>query len=347
MPKNNGKKKQAGLVQRKKIDVVTGPTSGLGVKLIRKLLERGDEVRCVVLENPSTTGLWSRLPGGIIPYKADITLKNPDDQHHLKEVCKDADRIFHLAAITDQHNASLEEYLSTNVIGTENILKAFVEANPPEKHVQFIFMSTTAVYGSKRPGEILTEESEPKPISTYGESKLMAEQVVRSFADVHPAIQYTIFRASTMYGPYYERSFNKIFKYIKLGKLRYIGKAQNHITLVHVDDVVDGMLECAGKPEAMNQIYNLTDGESYTLKQLFDKAATFMNAPLPNKSIHPALAAIRARFFSINRAELAFIMSDRVVSIAKIKKELGFSPHRNIDNEGNEMVQEFLKRYRE
>ncbi|MFI5412795.1 MAG: NAD-dependent epimerase/dehydratase family protein, partial [Candidatus Micrarchaeales archaeon] len=163
---------------------------------------------------------------------------------------------------------------------------------------------------------------------------------------VHTSIRYTIIRASNMYGPYYETSFNKIFKYIKLGKLRYIGKGTNHMTLVHVDDVVDGIIAALDNMNSLNQTFNLTDGEPYTLKQLFDKAATFLNATPPSKHVHPALAVLRAKIFNINRAELNFMLSDRIVSIAKIKKDLNFHPTRSIDNEGNAMVQEFLKRYR-
>jgi nucleoside-diphosphate-sugar epimerase len=340
------KRNQAALSTKRSIDVVTGPTSGVGVKLIRRLLEKGDEVRVVVLEHP-TDEFWKRLPSGVMPYVANLKLINPDDEHNLQAACVGADRIFHLAALTDLRTAPVEEFIKVNVIGTENLLKAFVSTNPPDKPVHFIYLGSTSVYGSKRPGEVLTEESELKPSGTYGETKLMAEQVVKSFAAAHESIKYTILRVSNMYGPYYEGSFNKIFRYIKQQKLRYIGSGNNHLTLVHVDDVIDGIITALGNPNSVNNVFNLTDGEPYTLKQLFDKAADFLGAPRPNKHIHPVLAVIRAQVFKINRAELNFMLSDRVISISKIKKELHFEPKRSLDNEGKNMVNEFLSRYKE
>jgi nucleoside-diphosphate-sugar epimerase len=351
--RSNAKKepKQGKLIQKKEdperrmIDVVTGPTSGIGIRLIKKLLEKGDEVRIIVLDELAS-GHWQFLPGGVIPYKADIRLKNPDDEGNLRAACSGADRIFHLAALTDVTRNSSEDYIQINVIGTENVLKAFVDSNPQEKDVQFIYLSTTAVYGNKRPGETLTEDSDTRPSRLYGETKFMAEQVIKSFALAHPSIKYTIFRASTMYGPNYMASFDKIFKYLVENKLRYIGNGNNHITLTHVDDVVDGMLACVGKENAYDKIYNLTDGEAYTLKQLFDKAAKFLDAPVPSKHMHPALALLGAKVLNINMAELNFLLSDRIVSISKIHRELGFHPKRSMDIEGKEQALEFLKKYK-
>ncbi len=353
--KSNSKKepKQGKLIKKEKekapvrrmIDVVTGPTSGIGIRLIRKLLERGDEVRIIVLEELSSNH-WKTLPGGVIPYRADIRLKNPDDEHNLRAACTGADRIFHLAALTDMTRNTSEDYIQINVIGTENVLKAFVDSNPQEKQVQFVYLSTTAVYGNRRSGEILTEDSETKPSRLYGETKFMAEQVIKSFALAHPSIRYTIFRASNMYGPGYTASFDKIFRYLVENKLRYIGSGNNHITLTHVDDVVDGMVDCIGKEISYDKVYNLTDGEAYTLKQLFDKAAKFLNVPAPEKHMHPALALLGAKVLNMNMAELNFLLSDRIVSVSKIHRELDFHPKRSIDVDGKAQALEFLEKYR-
>ncbi len=344
-PKQGRLTKKEEAPKRKMIDVITGPTSGIGTRLIRKLLDMGDEVRIIVLEDLSSSH-WKSLPGGVIPYRADIRLKNPDDERNLRAACAGADRIFHLAALTDLTRSSSEDYIQINVLGTENVLKAFVDSNPQDKRVQFIYLSTTAVYGNKRPGEILTEDSETRPSRLYGETKFMAEQVVKSFALAHPSIRYTIFRASTMYGPGYTASFDKIFRYLLENRLRYIGSGNNHITLTHIDDVVDGMLACVGRENAYDKIYNLTDGEDYTLKQLFDKAAKFLDVPPPEKHMHPALALLGAKVLNINMAELNFLLSDRVVSIAKICRELDFRPKRSIDVEGKAQALDFLEKYK-
>ncbi len=342
-----GRQGQHGQARKRRIDVVTGATSGVGLRLIKRLLEDGDEVRAIVLHG--TDGGVSRLPSGVIPYVADIRLSGPDDEKHIKEACTGADCVFHLAGMTDlrAHRARDEEYIKVNVIGTENVLKGYVDANPQDKPMRFIFLSSVSVYGSRRPGETITEDSETRPTGAYGESKLMGELVVKSFGDAHRNIKYTVLRASNMYGPFYETPFNKIFKYIKEQKIRLIGSGNNHLSLVHVDDVVDALIAAADSPMADNQVFNISDGDDHTQKDLYTKAAEFLGVPPIHKHVHPVLAAIRASLFSINSAELKFLMSDRIISIAKIKRDLGISPKRSIDNNGRELVDEFLKKYRE
>ena len=330
---------------RRTVDLVTGPSSGIGARLIHKLLERGDEVRVVVHEEPGGDN-WKLIPRGVIPYNADITLKHSNDRKNLEDACRGVNNLFHIAGITDEKgNPPYEQFININVVGTENVLDAFVGTNGGAQ-LRFVYMGSTAVYGQNRPHEILTEESATKPVDPYGETKLMAEHVIKSFAEVHDYLRYTIFRVSKMYGPRYEAVFHKVFRYLKEGKLVYIGKGDNHLNLVHVDDVVNAMLLAAEMPMAINKTYNLTDGENYTLKQLFDKAANFMNIPPPTKSVHPMIAKLGAKRLNISKGELDFMTSDRVISIDKIKADLNFTPKRKVDVEGYAMVKEFLEGYK-
>ncbi len=326
------------------VDLVTGGTSGIGIRLIQALLDRGDEVRVLVQEHPNTNPDWKRLPPKIIPYVADLKLQREGEYKMIKEACRGADNIFHLAAATARIKADFDEYINSNVIGTENLLKACVEANPDATDIHFIYISTTAVYGNSRKGEVITEESETSPSGPYGESKLMAEQVIKSFTDVHQGIKYTIARVATMYGPYYEWSFFKLFKGLVERKMPYIGNGQNHITLIHIDDVVDCFLAFTEKPQSANKIFNLTDGRSYTLKGLLDKAAEFLNVPPPARAMHPAILKLGAKMFGLNKEEVDFLTSDRVVSIDKLKEALNFIPSRSIDEDGKQMADDFLER---
>ena len=49
------------------IDVVTGATSSLGIRLVRELLKRGDEVRVIVKEKPTVAEDWRTLPRDAYP----------------------------------------------------------------------------------------------------------------------------------------------------------------------------------------------------------------------------------------------------------------------------------------
>ena len=142
------------------VDVVTGATSSLGVHLVRELLKRGDEVRVIVKDSPRVAEDWRTLPAGCIPYIADITLKDRDDKEVIMGACAGVDNIFHLAAATYNFNYKYQQMIDTNVIGTENVIKAYLDANPgKDASVHFIYTSSVTVYGYQRLGEELTEES--------------------------------------------------------------------------------------------------------------------------------------------------------------------------------------------
>ncbi len=326
------------------IDVVTGATSSLGIHLVRELLKRGDEVRVIVKENPKVAMDWRSLPPGCIPYIADITFKDRSDKEVITSACAGANNIFHLAAATYNYKYKYQEMIDTNVIGTENVIRAYLEANPKrDTVVQFMYTSSVTVYGYSRSGEELTEESEAMPTEGYSETKLMAEKVIQSFGTADQEIKYTIFRLGTLYGEGYESEFYKVFKMLKGKSPKYIGDARNHLTLVGVNDAAKVITLACDNPKSFNKIYNITDGIPYTQKDLFDKAAQFLGVQPPSKGLHSMIAKIGARMSGLNYDEFEFLVSDRVIKIDRAKKELGYRPSCSIDVEGKQMAKNFLK----
>jgi nucleoside-diphosphate-sugar epimerase len=326
------------------VSLVTGGTSGLGNAIIRRLLAEGDEVRVVLRNMPSQLSELKTLPPGSIPYIADITLKRKDDKANLNAAAKGVDRVFHIGGATYNSRFSYDELLEINVIGTENILQAIVEANPPTRKINFLYASSVGVYGYRRKEEIIKESAVPKPGSHYSESKVMAEHLIESFSESHPNLKYTIFRLGTLYGPGYEEPyFFKAFRLIKEGKMRYIGNGNNHLALLHMDDAADAFTIVANKPgTAKNTIYNLTDGEPHTPRELFTFAAKAMGVKPPNKSVPTPVARLLSKTANITYDEYEFMASDRIIDISKLKKETGFSPRMNIEVEGLLMIQNFL-----
>ena len=129
----------------------------------------------------------------------------------LKEACAGVNCIFHFASANRPTTRKFSKYVEINVIGTENLLRAFIEANPGEAEVHVVYASSTAVYGYNRPGETLSEDSRTAPVTPYGESKLMGEHVIKAFASANKRVKYTIFRIGIIYGDGYDNAFNKVF----------------------------------------------------------------------------------------------------------------------------------------
>lgn len=328
----------------RRIALVTGATSSLGRRIVEELLKRKYEVRATLQTHPNDTAEWRGLPSGVRVYAVDIGMSDEQTKKTLAEACRGAGVVFHLAAATSNAANRYNEMINTNVIGTENILRAFVDTNPNSERLKFIYSSSITVYGYKRRGEVLTEESETKPESAYSESKYMAEQIIKAFGAANKRLDYTILRIGVMYGRGYEHSFMRIFRMLKEGKLVYIGNGANHLALIHIDDVVRGFFLVLDSGKAANGIYNLTDGVKYTQAELFKKAARMLNAREPTKSVHPMLAGLAAKAKGINIDQFKFLISDRIVSIDKIKKELKFRPLVSMDAGGRQLAGEFLKR---
>ncbi len=327
-----------------KIALVTGATSALGRKLVQRLLDDGNEVRTLLRTDPSQTNEWMTLPSKVKVYVADLTLQKESDSKVLESACSNVDLIFHIAGAVYNYKNTYDDLININVIGTENLLNAYEAANKnTKKTLGLIYAGTISVYGYKRSGELLNENSKTKPSSPYSESKLMAEQVIKSFAAANPLIQYTILRFGTFYGMGYKDSYFKMFNLIENGKAMYIGGGNNHISLIEVDDAVQACMLAAYNPHPKNNIYNITDGEFHTVKDLFEFAAKNLSVSPPKRSIPHALAKVTSKIVNINYDELEFVASDRRIDISKARKDLDFKPKHKIDVDGLILINEYKK----
>jgi NAD(P)-dependent dehydrogenase (short-subunit alcohol dehydrogenase family) len=66
--------------QKSSISLVTGATSMLGRKVAERLIAEGNTVRAVIRATPKASDEWRMLPAGVVPYVADITLKDPSQE---------------------------------------------------------------------------------------------------------------------------------------------------------------------------------------------------------------------------------------------------------------------------
>ena len=335
---------QAKLENKKYVYLITGATSGLGITLIKQLIhEDNNQIRVIVKDNFLLNPEWKNLPSGVIPFVSNMTFPSLSDISSLEDACKNVDVVIHLAGGSYNYEFTVSQLIEANVLITENILKTIQKVNKNKK-VHFIFASSITVYGYKSNLQKITENSDLHPQSHYSDTKMLAEQVIRSFSEVNSNIKYTILRYATFYGPGYEDpSFFKIFDLIKSQKMYYIGTMNNHLAFIHVDDAANAIISVMNNlNKASNQIYNVSDGVTYTPKYLFEKIAKILNVPPPKKVININVAKLLVKLFNINFDEFRFLTSDRIIDINKIKKDLNFVPKNKLDVEGLEMIDHYL-----
>ncbi len=307
--------------------LVTGASGRLGTRLIKELVDRGIKVRALVSKKESLIG----LPSGVVPFVGDIK-----DKKVLNEACEGVDTVFHLAAVVSQYKVPVKELVRVNVDGTNDV----IEACKTNRVRHIIFASSVDVYGNNRK-EILTEESKTKPTDMYGHSKMMAEDIVKE-----SPIPYTILRFAAIYGPGFEKSFFKIFRVIKEEKAYIIGNGSNHLPIIHVNDAVQALIFSGMNSEALNKIYNVSDGEEHTQEELFNVAADMLKVEKPKKHMSALVVKIFAKKRGLDSDELRFITCDRKISIEKITKDLGYKPKVSILKGSEELIREFNSKHK-
>lgn len=143
--------------------------------------------------------------------------------------------VFHLAGATLVK--TLAEYLAINQGGAENLVTACREYPSVER---VVFVSSLAAAGPNQ-GIPLEEADVPRPVSYYGRSKLAAEQAFQAAAGDLPC---TIVRPPSVFGPG-DPFFLKLFRAVKSGWNPLAGRADWKYSVIHVDDLVDCLIQAA------------------------------------------------------------------------------------------------------
>jgi len=240
------------------------------------------------------------------------------DYQKLQKSCIGFDLVIHLAAKSDVTDSVIHPEITNevNVTGTENVIKCCVE----NKIKKIIFASSAAVYmDSKMP---VNESSKTNPLSPYGKSKLVAEQIIKKISEEYGINAITL-RMFNVYGKGQNTQYaGVISKFIKnISKEEPIiinGDGKQTRDLVSIFDVVTAF-DCAiknivGKKGA---VYNIGTGTSTSINELAK-----MILKIADKKTE-------IKYKKQNKNEI----KDSVADIILAKKELGFIAKHKLQDE--------------
>ncbi len=158
--------------------LVTGADGFIGSHLVEALVERGYDVRALVLYNSFGSWGWLDQAPKETQAKLDVFAGDIRDPHGVRTAMQGCDAVLHLAALIaipfSYH--SPDTYVDTNVKGTLNIVQAARDLGVK----RVIHTSTSEVYGTARFVPI-TEEHPLLGQSPYSASKIGADQIAYSF----------------------------------------------------------------------------------------------------------------------------------------------------------------------
>ncbi len=242
--------------------------------------------------------------------------------------------IIHLAGLAHNTNRTdlLQDhnYYYTNTELTKNIYNAFLNSNA---HT-FIFMSSVKAV-SDNPVNIVTENTSPNPQSVYGKSKLLAENFILS-QRIPNNKRFFILRPSLVFGPGVKGNLNMLVKLVK-NRIPYpLGLYENQRTYCSIENLNFIIEEIIENHEISSGIYNVSDNDRLSTKELINLISTKLNVKpliynIPKFLILP-IAKIGDIFnLKFNTDSLLKLTENFIVSNDKIvtsmKKKLPYSTY--------------------
>lgn len=273
--------------------LVTGGAGYIGSHCVYGLVDKNEEV--IVADNLQT-GHEDAVHQKARLYKGDIR-----DIEFLDRVFSEnkIDSVIHFAA-NSLVGASMKEplaYFDNNVHGTEVLLSTMNK----HKVNRIIFSSTAATYGEPERIPIL-ETDKTEPTNAYGETKLAMEKMMK-WADIAYGIKYIALRYFNVAGAHENGTIGEdhdpethlipLILQVPIGKRGSIAifgddyETRDGTCIrdyIHVMDLVDAHILALNKLRegAESNIYNLGNGEGFTVKEIIEAARRVTGHPIPS-----------------------------------------------------------------
>jgi UDP-glucose 4-epimerase len=248
--------------------LVTGGAGFIGSNLVRRLLERGDEVR--VLDDFS-----SGRAQNLADVQADVEIVSGDLRRadEVAAATLGVDFVFHQAALPSVQR-SIERPVASgevNVMGTLNVLAAARDQGVR----RVVVASSSSIYGTG--GAVpWSESAPPDPSSPYAVSKLAAERYAVSFNRMY-GLETVALRYFNVYGPRqdpassYAAVVPRFISAVTADEpVTIYGDGRQSRDFTYVADVVEANLLAAEAPDASGSVVNVAAGRSLTVDALAD-----------------------------------------------------------------------------
>lgn len=253
--------------------LVTGGAGFIGSNVAEYLLERGDDVVIVDemnqyydvrIKESNIALLRSKYPDSkrLTFYKGDICdtefMENVFKTEKPKWVCHMAARAGVRPSIEDPF-----VYIHSNIKGTTHLM----EMSHKYGIENFVFASSSSVYGGSKSTFFSEEESVDNPVSPYAASKKACELLAYTYHHLYK-LNVSALRFFTVYGPR-GRPDMAPFKFIdrvsRGEQLQQFGDGSSSRDYTYISDIVDGIVRAIDRPHPY-EVFNLGKGNGTSLK---------------------------------------------------------------------------------
>ena len=314
----------------KEATLVTGAAGFIGFHLCRKLLDAGSRIIGIDNLNPYYDVSLKKARLEILKaykeflfYKEDIEdlpkLRKIFEDHHIGRICNLAAQAGVRYSLIDPFS-----YQRSNLEGFLNLLE--IAREHPVSN--FVYASSSSVYGKNEDYPFSTEDRTDTPVSLYGATKKANELMAHAYSHLFN-IPCTGLRYFTVYGPWGRPDmalfiFTEAILNDKPIKVYNQGRMKRDFT--YIDDIVDGTIAALGRPFPY-EIFNLGNSKVIELLDFI----SVVEEGLGKKA--------QKEMLPIQPGDVPETSAD----IRRSKEMLGFSPKTSI----REGVGKFLAWYRE
>jgi len=275
--------------------LITGAAGFIGSNLSKKLLDSGD-YRVVGVDNLDDTYDKKHKEQHIEGVKKDKNFSFHEEDvrgfDEMKEIFEkeSPDYVIHLAAKADTRRSVKEpyEYESVNILGTLNMLELAKEFDV----TNFVFASSSSVYGNDATVPFLENDPNSKPISPYGATKVSGEYLVYTYHH-NFGLNSVCLRFFNAYG---ENNRPGMVPYVWTEKIlrgeeiEISGDGSRKRDYTYVGDTVDAIILAMKAENIGYEVINVGYGKPYSLNELLVaiESATGMSASVKSRPSHPA-----------------------------------------------------------
>jgi dTDP-glucose 4,6-dehydratase len=260
---------------------VTGGLGFIGSNFVISHLQKYPSDEIVILDNFSYAANGSNLNGFYDDWRLNIKKVDIRNLEFLNHMYHDyePDITFHFAAESHVDNsiAGDDDFISTNVTGTHNILKCIRKYGGKLVHV-----STDEVYGSLNPEDPSFTETTPyDPRNPYSASKAASDHLVRAYVNTHK-VDAVVTNCSNNYGPrqHAEKFIPTIIRNIKNNTpIPVYGTGTNIRDWLFVEDHCEALL-AIGQNFKSGERYNIGGGHEITNLEMVTLILDLMGKPV-------------------------------------------------------------------
>ena len=289
--------------------LVTGGAGFIGSHLSQALLARGETVR---IADDLSTGKASNL--AVLDGAAEILTGDLADIDVARAAVDGVDLVLHQAAIPSVPR-SVADPLTSHRANLDATLALLVAARDAGVR-RVVYAGSSSAYGDT-PDLPKHEDMVPRPMSPYALQKLVGEQYLQLFTALYGLETVTI-RYFNVFGPRQDPS-SPYSGVIALFITRLLAGEPPIITgdggqtrdFTYIDNIVEGVLRAAVRPQAAGQVINVATGRRISINELAQTLLRLFDSPLTPVYIESRAGDVR----------------DSLADLGRARELLGYEPH--------------------